>query len=150
MTAQPQHLQPVGKQDTLDTWRQGMRMPAPTRPGDILEVKILALYETTRVNGLPLDALVEAQATVESNPVRFGVIFSSSPPDWDAYPIPVLWIDVELVGVGRWRIAARGRPLPVVFQGDRGEVRISANVTARSGHRDRFAHRCSLAGVFLH
>ena len=29
-------------------------------------------------------------------------------------------------------------------------VRIPANVTARSGHRDRLAHRCSLAGVFLH
>ncbi|ESZ89314.1 hypothetical protein KT71_000046 [Congregibacter litoralis KT71] len=29
-------------------------------------------------------------------------------------------------------------------------MRIPANVTAHSGHRDRFAHRCSLAGVFLH
>ncbi|MDZ7782505.1 MAG: hypothetical protein U5K56_06010 [Halioglobus sp.] len=29
-------------------------------------------------------------------------------------------------------------------------VRIPANVTARSGHRDRLSHRCSLAVLFLH
>jgi hypothetical protein len=30
------------------------------------------------------------------------------------------------------------------------QLRIPANVTAHSGHRDRFAHQCSLVGVFLH
>lgn len=37
-----------------------------------------------------------------------------------------------------------------VFKSAPSHVRIPANVTARSGHRDRLAHRCSLAGVFLH
>ena len=29
-------------------------------------------------------------------------------------------------------------------------VRITLNVTAHSGHRDRLAHRCSLVDTFLH
>jgi hypothetical protein len=103
MTAQPEHYNPIGKQDTLDTWRKRMRMPVPTKACNILDVRIVALYETTSVNGLPLDALIEARITEEKPPVQFGVVFSPSPPDWDKYGIPVLWIDDRRTNVGRWK-----------------------------------------------
>jgi hypothetical protein len=100
VTAQPEHYSPIGKQDT---WRKRMRMPVPTKACHIIDVRIVAVYETTQVNNLPLDALVEARITEDKNPVQFGVIFSSSPPDWDAYGIPILWIDDRRANVGRWK-----------------------------------------------
>ena len=63
MPVQAAHYDPIGKTDTLDTWRKRMRMPVPTKAGNIVDVRIVALYETTNVNGLPLDALVEGQVT---------------------------------------------------------------------------------------
>jgi hypothetical protein len=103
MPAQAEHYNPIGKTDTLDTWRKRMRMPVPTKAGNIVDVRIVALYETTNVNGLPLDALVEGQVTKDKPVVQFGVVFSPQPPDWDAYGIPILWIDDSSINVGRWK-----------------------------------------------
>ena len=103
MPAQAEHYNPTGKTDTLDTWRKRMRIPVPTKTGVIVDVWIAALYETTSVNGLPLDALVEGQTTKDKPLTRFGVVFSSQPPDWDAYSIPILWVDDRQNNVGRWK-----------------------------------------------
>jgi hypothetical protein len=61
------------------------------------------LDETTNVNGLPLDALVEGQIAKEKPPVQFGVVFSLQPPNWDAYGVPILWVDDNWANVGRWK-----------------------------------------------
>ena len=103
MSTQAEHYNPVDKRDTLDTWRHRMRMPVPTRACNILDIRIVALHETTNVNGLPLDALIEAQVTEDKRPVQFGVVFSLHPPDWDAYGIPILWIDEGRINIGRWK-----------------------------------------------
>lgn len=103
MPVQAEHYDSVGKTDSLDTWRKRMRMPVPTKACNIVDVRIAALYETTNVNGLPLDALIEGQV-IEGKPVvQFGVVFGPQPPDWDAYGIPILWIDDGRVNVGRWK-----------------------------------------------
>ena len=102
MTAIAEHRNPVGKTDIVDTWRERGRMPVPTSAGQIIDLHIVALYETSKVNGLPLDLLIEAQ-TSRSDPVKkFGVIFSNKLPDWSKYPIPVLWRKDNESGVGRW------------------------------------------------
>jgi hypothetical protein len=102
MTELVKHFNPVGKSETLEVWRRRMRMPVPTSAGDILDVRIINIYETTTINGLPLDLLIDAQKT-KSDPVKqFGVIFSESPPDWPKYRIPVLWCMKGGTGVGRW------------------------------------------------
>jgi len=57
-------------------------MPVPTAEGYISDLRIVAIYETTSVNGLPLNLLIDAQKS-KSDPVKqFGVIFSQNPPDW--------------------------------------------------------------------
>ena len=102
MTAIAEHRNPVGKTDIVDTWRERGRMPVPTAKGHIIDLYIVSLYETTAVNGRPLDLLIEAQKT-RSDPVkRFGVIFGETPPDWSKYGIPVLWRKEGESGVGRW------------------------------------------------
>ena len=102
MTAIAEHRNPVGKTDVVDTWRNRGRMPVPTSTGQIIDLHIVALYETTSVNGRPLDLLIEAQKS-KSDPVkRFGVIFSKTAPDWSKYAIPVLWRKDNESGVGRW------------------------------------------------
>jgi hypothetical protein len=103
MTAAAEHYAPIGKADTLDTSRKPMRMPAPTAAGHIIDLQIVAIYETTAVNDQPLDLLIEAQKTNNDPVKQFGVIFSSSPPDWSAYPMPLLWREDSKAGVGRWR-----------------------------------------------
>ena len=57
-----------------------MRMPVPTKACHILDIRIVALYETSNVNLLPLDAPIEARVTEEKSPVQFGVMFSPLPP----------------------------------------------------------------------
>ncbi|RLA51145.1 MAG: hypothetical protein DRQ65_08215 [Gammaproteobacteria bacterium] len=80
-----------------------MRMPVPTAEGHISDLQILAIYETTSVNGLPLDLLIDAQKS-DSDPVKqFGVIFSENPPDWSRYGIPVLWRREGVEGIGSWK-----------------------------------------------
>jgi hypothetical protein len=103
MTAMAEHYNPVGKAETIDTWRERGRMPAPTAAGHIIDLQIIAIYETTAVNGQPLDLLVEAKKTNNDPVKQFGVIFSSSAPDWSAYPMPLLWREDGKAGVGRWR-----------------------------------------------
>ena len=103
MPAQAEHQSPIGKTDTLDTWRKRMRIPVPSKAGGIVDVQIAALYETTTMNGLPLDALIEGRTTKDKPLAQFGVVFSSRPPEWDAYGIPVLWIDDTQANVGRWK-----------------------------------------------
>ena len=103
MPAQAEHQSPIGKTDTLDTWRKRMCIPVPSKAGDIVVVRIVALYETKTMNGLPLDALVEGRTTKDKPLTQFGVVFSSRPPEWDAYVIPVLWIDDTQTNVGRWK-----------------------------------------------
>jgi hypothetical protein len=103
MTELAEHYNPIGKAETLEAWRKRMRMPVPTAEGHISDLRILAIYETTSVNGMPLDLLIDAQKS-DSDPVKqFGVIFSENPPDWSRYGIPVLWRQEGVSGVGRWK-----------------------------------------------
>jgi hypothetical protein len=103
MTEIAAHYSPIGKAETLEVWRGRMRMPVPTAEGHISDLRILAIYETTSVNGLPLDLLIDAQKS-DSDPVKqFGVIFSESPPDCSKYGIPVLWQKEGIAGVGSWK-----------------------------------------------
>jgi hypothetical protein len=103
MTETAEHYSPNGKAETLEVWRRRMRMPVPTAEGHISDLRILAIYETTSVNGLPLDLLIDARKS-DSDPVKqFGVIFSGNPPDWSKYGIPVLWRREGVADVGRWK-----------------------------------------------
>jgi hypothetical protein len=103
MTEIAEHFDPFGKAQAVAVWRKRMRMPVPTAEGVIMDVRIIAIYETTSVNGLPLDLLIEARKSREHPVKRFGVIFGESPPDWSKYSIPVLWRRESAPGVGRWR-----------------------------------------------
>lgn len=102
MTELVKHYNPTGKAETLKIWRQRMRLPVPTAAGHILDLRIVTIYETTAINGLPLDLLIDAQKTKNDPVKQFGVIFSESPPDWSKYGIPVLWCMEAGSGVGRW------------------------------------------------
>jgi hypothetical protein len=103
MTEIAEHFYPIGKAEAVAVWRNRMRMPVPTAEGVIMDVRIITIYETTSVNGLPLDLLIEARKSSGDPVKRFGVIFSESPPDWSKYSIPVLWRRESAPGVGRWR-----------------------------------------------
>jgi len=103
MTAAPEHGNPVGKVETVDTWRKRGRMPAPAAAGHIIDLQIVTIYETTAVNGQPLDLLVEAKKTNNDPVKQFGVIFGEISPDWSKYGIPVLWRQDGKSGVGRWK-----------------------------------------------
>ncbi|MEH6587913.1 MAG: hypothetical protein V7720_15235 [Halioglobus sp.] len=48
------------------------------------------LYETTHVDGLRLDLLIEGRAIKTPPLKKFGVLFADTKPE-DKYPIPVLW-----------------------------------------------------------
>ena len=72
--------------------------------GLILDLQIVALYETSTVNGLPLDLLIDAQKSKNDPVKQFGVVFSDSPPDWSKYRIPVLWCSEGVPGVGQWNL----------------------------------------------
>lgn len=102
MTELVKHSNPIGKSETLEVWRRRMRMPVPTAAGDILDLRIVSLYETSAVNGQPLDFLIDAQKTKNDPVKQFGVIFSEDPPDWSRYGIPVLWCRESISDVGRW------------------------------------------------
>jgi hypothetical protein len=104
MTELVKHYNPIGKAETLDVWRRRMRMPVPTAKGHIVDLRIVAIYETTAINGQPLDLLIDAQKTKNDPVKQFGVIFSESPPDWSKYGIPVLWHSEGVSGVGKWRV----------------------------------------------
>jgi hypothetical protein len=104
MTELVKHSNPIGKAESLEVWRQRMRMPVPTAAGQILDLWIVTIYETTTINGLPLDLLVDAQKTKNDPVKQFGVFFSESPPDWSKYGIPVLWCSEGVPGVGRWNL----------------------------------------------
>ena len=104
MTEIAEHFDPVGKAEAVAVWRKRMRMPVPTVEVVLMDVRMIAIYETTSVNGLPLNLLIEARKSA-SDPVKhFGVIFSESPPDWSKYSIPVLWRKEGVSGIGRWRV----------------------------------------------
>ena len=104
MTELVKNYNPIGKAETLDVWRQRMRMPVPTAAGRILDLRIVTIYETTTVNGQPLDLLIGAQKTTNDPVKQFGVIFSESPPDWSKYGIPLLWCSEGVSSVGRWNL----------------------------------------------
>ena len=103
MDAVAAHDSPVGKEQTLATWRKRMRMPVPTGEGRIVDLQILAIYETSKVNGLPLDLLIDAQKTRHDPVKQFGVIFSDTPPEWEKYGMPILWRQESISDVGRWK-----------------------------------------------
>ena len=103
MTELVKHFNPTGKAETLKVWRQRMRMPVPTAAGHILDLRIVTIYETITVNGLPLDLLIDAQRSKNDPVKRFGVVFSESQPDRSRYAIPVLWQKEGVSGVGRWQ-----------------------------------------------
>ena len=104
MTELVKHYNPTGKAETLKVWRSRMRMPVPTAAGHIQDLRIVTIYETTTVNGLPLDLLIDAQKTKNDPVKQFGVIFSDNPPDWSKYSIPVLWQKEGVSGIGRWHV----------------------------------------------
>ena len=64
----PEHYEPIGKAQTLAQWRKRMRMPVPTLAGGIVDLVIEKIYETTSMNRLPLDLLIEAHCTVDDPP----------------------------------------------------------------------------------
>ena len=64
-------------------------------------LKLITFYETTAVNGWPLDLLIDARKPVNDPVKQFGVVFSENPPDWSRYNIPVLWRKDGQSGVGR-------------------------------------------------
>ena len=97
------HHNPTGKAEALATWRSRGRMSVPTATDAIADVLIVRLFETTAVNGLPLDALIEGQVAINAPVKRFGVLFGSVPPDWPEYGIPVLWLQDDK-GVGKWKL----------------------------------------------
>jgi hypothetical protein len=103
MTEIAEHFEPIGKAQAVAVWRKRIRMPVPTAEGVIMDVRIVGIYETTTVNGLPLDLLIEARRSSGDPVKRFGVILSESPPDWSRYSIPVLWRRESSPGVGKWR-----------------------------------------------
>ena len=103
MAVIPDHTNPMGKQDSLDTWRHTGRISVPSREGHIIDLIIIRIYETTAVNGLPLDLLIDARQTLDKPMLRFGVIFSKHPPNWQSYDIPVLWREEGEAGLGRWK-----------------------------------------------
>ena len=100
MAVIPKHHNPMGKQDTLDTWRRSGRMSVPSRSGHIIDLIVVRIYECTAVNGQPLDALIEARKTLNEPVKQFGVIWADSPPDRTAYDIPLLWLSESDSGVG--------------------------------------------------
>ena len=103
MTAAAEHEAPIGKIDTIDTWKRRGRMSVTTAGGDIIDIWIVALYECSAVNGLPLDLLIEARKTRADPVKRFGVFFSDVAPEWTRYPVPVLWLREGEPDAGRWR-----------------------------------------------
>ncbi len=66
MTELAEHYNPIGKAEILEVWRRRMRMPVPTLEGYIVDLRILAIYETTAVNGLPLDLVFTLDALTEN------------------------------------------------------------------------------------
>lgn len=98
--AVPEHQSPVGKAQCIETWRARRRLSVPSADGGIVDLIIVSIYETTAVDGLPLDALIDAQKTLNDPVKQFGVVFGATPPDWSQYKIPVLWIKDG--GSGRW------------------------------------------------
>jgi hypothetical protein len=72
----PQPYNPVGKAQTLAVWRKRNRIPIPTLEGLIVDLIIVSITETTAVNGLPLECLLETQTTTDAPVKSFGVIFS--------------------------------------------------------------------------
>jgi hypothetical protein len=102
MTGSLEHQPPLGKQDCIDNWRKRGRITVPIKRGDIADLLIVTLYETTARNRLPLDVLIEAQTAINTPTKHFGVIFGDTAPDWAQYkPLHVLWMDGE--GNGRWK-----------------------------------------------
>ena len=103
MDAVPAHDSPVGKEQILATWRKRMRLPVPTGEGNIIDLQIATIHETGKINGLPLDLLINAQKTRNDPVKQFGVIFSDTPPDRRKYGIPFLWRQEGTPDVGRWK-----------------------------------------------
>ena len=99
----PEHYNPIGKAQTLAQWRKRMRMPGFTSSMEIDDLMIVHIYETTAVNGKPLDLLIDARKTINDPIKQFGVIFSAIPPDSSQYGIPILWREHGKAGGGRWR-----------------------------------------------
>jgi hypothetical protein len=91
MTVISEHHDPIGKVDSVDIWRRRGRMTVPTAAGSVIDLRIVTMYETTSVNGQPLDLLIEAQKTKKDPAKQFGVIFSETSPNWSNYNLPVLW-----------------------------------------------------------
>ena len=89
---------PDTAEQAIAAWAETGYLPIPTRSGSTQELQIKLLIECSRVNGLPLDLVIEGRVSKRAPPKRFGVIFSDSEPAAD-YPLPVLWIGG---GLGTW------------------------------------------------
>ena len=95
----PAHHTPIGKAECIAIWRSRGRMAVPTSKGAIADVLIVRLFETTSVNGLPLDALVEAHVAINAPVKRFGVVFGDTPPS-RLGPVQATACSVDIRGGG--------------------------------------------------
>ena len=78
MTELVKHYNPIGKGRNPGCLAPANVYRASTAAGHILDLRIVTIYETTAINGLPLDFLIAAQKT-RTILKQFGVIFSESP-----------------------------------------------------------------------
>jgi hypothetical protein len=101
--------EPQSKEEWLAKWRNRGRIVLRDKGGNLIDVIIVQLFETTAVNGLPLDFLIAARKTHNDPVHQFGIIFSDAQPE-AGYPIPVLWI--SKAGTTQGWLRRAGRDLP--------------------------------------
>lgn len=74
----------------------------------IARLHIQRIVRAATVNGLPIDLMITAHASMYSESIEFGVLFSDTPPPAKVYPLPLLWRQSSSPLVGKW-IAPRNR-----------------------------------------
>ena len=91
MAVVAQHVDPVSKEDCIDTWKRFLKLSAPSRNKRILTLHIEHWADTSRFDGKPLDALLWVRPTIDVPSEIIGLRFSDQMPD-ERYPIRVLWV----------------------------------------------------------
>lgn len=82
-------------------WSKEREIDVPYRKG-IAKLHILRIVRASSINELPVDLIITASASIRSEPVEFGVIFSDEPPLAGTYPLPVLWRHSRGPMIGKW------------------------------------------------
>lgn len=88
-------------------WAKERVIEVPYKKG-IARLHIQRIVRAATVNGLPIDLLITGHASVYSESIEFGVLFSETPPPAKVYPLPVLWRQICGPLVGEW-VAPRNR-----------------------------------------